>query len=134
MGDGTRIIRCCACGEKVEATLVAGAVVYPRRPDLSGLNFWRCGTCKNFIGCHKGTTRPLGIIPTPELKKARMAIHALIDPWWKGGRIKRSDLYERMSQELGWKYHTACIRDVEEARKVYSIARGILRTQSSGGQ
>jgi hypothetical protein len=113
---------CCSCAEFVQARLTDGAEVYPHRKDLSSLPFWRCDGCKNWVGCHhktKDRTRPLGNIPSPELKKARKQIHALIDPLWKSKRIKRSDLYMRMSKKIGWNYHTASLRTIDEARKAY---------------
>lgn len=123
------MIHCCGCNEKVEARLTNGAEIYPHRPDLHGLPFWRCDRCKNYVGCHhktKNRTRPLGNIPTKELREARKHIHAILDPMWKsrgkGNKRKtRTKIYERLSEQLGWKYHTACIRSVDEARKVYRL-------------
>ena len=37
--------------------------------------------------------------------------------------MKRGEVYARLSERLGWKYHTAQIRSVEEARKVYRLVR-----------
>ena len=113
---------CCSCAESVEARLTNGKEVYPHRKDLADLPFWRCDTCGNWVGCHhktKDRTKPLGNIPSPELKSARGHIHALIDPLWKQKHIGRRELYNRMSEKLGWNYHTATLRTVEEARKAY---------------
>lgn len=113
---------CCKCADYVEPRLTDGAEVYPNRPDLSELPFWRCDTCDNWVGCHhktKNRTKPLGNIPSPELKKARGHIHALIDPLWKSKKISRSELYQRMSDKLGWSYHTATLRTIDEARIAY---------------
>jgi hypothetical protein len=74
------------------------------------------------VGCHHKTsdrTKPLGNIPTAELRKARNHIHALLDPMWKERRMGRTEIYAWLSVRLGWKYHTACIRTVDEAREVY---------------
>lgn len=119
-------IYCCGCGEKVEARLTDGKEIYPHRNDLHGLPFWKCDNCKNFVGCHhktKNRTQPLGCIPTPEIKIARKHIHALLDPIWQSGKIKRAKLYAEISNRIGWKYHTAQIRSVEEAREIYKIVR-----------
>lgn len=113
---------CCACADYVTARLTDGAEVYPHRADLADLPFWRCDECGNWVGCHhktKNRTKPLGNIPSPELKKARGHIHALIDPLWKSKRIGRSELYQRMSAKLGWNYHTASLRTIDEAREAY---------------
>jgi len=120
-------IRCCGCGgEKIKARLTDGGEIYPHRKDLHGLPFWKCDACGNFVGCHyktKNRTQPLGCIPTPELKKARQHIHQLLDPIWESGKMKRKELYAAISERIGWKYHTAQIRSVEEAREIYRIVR-----------
>ncbi len=119
-------IYCCGCLKKVDARLTDGAEIYPNRSDLSSLPFWRCDTCGNYVGCHhktKDRARPLGCIPTPEIKNARQHIHKIVDPIWKSGRISRKELYTKLSEQLGWKYHTANIRSVEEARRVYKLVR-----------
>lgn len=113
---------CCACAEYVKARLTDGGEIYPHRSDLADLPFWKCDECKNHVGCHHKTpdrTRPLGNIPSPELRSARGHIHALIDPLWKNKKIKRGDLYQRMSEKIGWNYHTATLRTLDEARKAY---------------
>ena len=123
------LIYCCSCEEKIEARLTDGLEIYPHRPDLSDLPFWKCDKCGNFVGCHhktKNRTQPLGVIPTPELKKARIKIHAILDPLWKSGKIKRRDLYTRLSDSLGWGYNTANIRSIEEARQVYKLIKEIV--------
>jgi len=116
------LIHCCGCDEKIEARLTDGCEIYPHRTDLSSLPFWKCDTCGNFVGCHHKTdkpTRPLGCIPTPEIREARKHIHAKLDPIWQSGKISRNQFYKKLSEMLGWKYHTANIRSVEEAREVY---------------
>lgn len=121
-----RRIWCCACNREVDARLTDGGEIYPHRKDLESLPFWSCDECANFVGCHhktKNRTAPLGCIPTPEIKEARKHIHALIDPIWQSGKMGRKDLYAAISERIGWTYHTAKIRSVEEARKIYRIAR-----------
>lgn len=132
------MIYCCACGTDVDARLTNGAEIYPHRPDLHRLPFWKCNGCGNHVGCHhktKNRTRPLGNIPTKELREARKHIHALLDPLWKNGAIKRGKLYAQIVSALGTKeFHTAEIRTVEEARNIYRVVKqiaGELNVQSS---
>jgi len=123
-------IYCCACTQDIEARLTSGKEIYPHRADLKDLPFWKCDTCGNFVGCHHKTnnrTAPLGCIPTAEIKNARKHIHALIDPMYKSGQITRTKLYERLSDAVGWKYHTAKIRTIEEARTAYRAAQQIAK-------
>lgn len=126
-----REIHCCGCEQKVQARLAKGDEIYNRRPDLASKSFWRCPRCQLYVGCHPGGSVPLGIIPTPQLRDARGHIHALLDPLWKGGRFRRKALYAELSQRLGWEYHTAMIRDVPEARKVYRAIKEIANADPS---
>ena len=71
----------------------------------------------------KNRTTPLGCIPTPEIKEARKHIHALLDPIWQSGKMGRKELYAVISERIGWTYHTAKIRSIEEAREIYRIVR-----------
>ena len=123
-------IYCCGCKADILARLTSGREVYPHRSDLISLPFWICDDCKNFVGCHHKSksekTRPLGVIATKEIKNARKHIHQLIDPAWKSGLISRGSLYKKISSVIGYQYHTADIRSIEEARKVYRVSRDII--------
>jgi hypothetical protein len=121
-----KLIYCCGCEHKVNARLTDGAEVYPHRNDLKHLPFWKCDACGNYVGCHhktKNRTQPLGNIPTPELRNARNHIHKLLDPLWQSGSYKRKSLYCELSEAIGWKYHTAKIKSLEEAREVYKLIK-----------
>lgn len=118
-------IYCMGCEQEVDARLTNGAERYPHRPDLAELPFWTHDACGTWVGCHHKTktpTKPLGILATPEMFKARMAIHDLIDPIWKSGEYPRAKVYARLSKELGRPYHTGELRTMEEARQVWKIA------------
>lgn len=127
----SRTIFCCGCRADVQAHLTDGREIYPHRGDLASLPFWKCGACGNFVGCHhktKNRTRPLGCIPTPEIKQARSHIHAILDPIWKAGKIERRELYSMIAHMIGVEeYHTAEIRSVEQAREVYRVVQDIAR-------
>lgn len=119
-------IHCCGCQQKVEARLTDGREIYPHRSDLFDLPFWKCDVCGNFVGCHyktKNRTQPLGCIPTQEIKNARQHIHKILDPLWKNGRVTRKILYQHLNNVLGWEYHTAKIRSVDEARTVWKAIK-----------
>nr|BAR33257.1 hypothetical protein [uncultured Mediterranean phage uvMED] len=125
-------IYCCGCADKVDARLTSGEEIYPRRPDLASLPFWKCDECGNFVGCHhktKNRTRPLGHIATPKLRNARRYIHEILDPLWKKHGMDRRELYKYLSQQLGWEYHSANLRDIAEARKVYKLINEIRKQE-----
>lgn len=127
----TKQIHCCGCGVKVAARLTDGREVYPHRPDLAALPFWKCDGCGNTVGCHHKTinrTQPLGCIPTPEIKQARQHIHRILDPLWKGKKGKRGKVYAELARRMNAKeYHTGEIRSVEEARVVYAHVRDMAK-------
>lgn len=121
-------IYCCTCRTDKECELCAGNVIYPHRHDLAGKWFYRCPDCKQYIGCHPNSKRPLGVIPTQEMKKARMIIHGLIDPLWKSGKISRGRLYKLLADELGIKqYHTGWTRSLQQCREVYRAATKVIK-------
>jgi hypothetical protein len=124
-----RSIHCCGCQKDVPARLTDGREIYPHRGELHGLPFWKCDTCGNYVGCHHKTgdrTRPLGNIPTKELKNARQHIHRILDPIWKSGKMPRGKVYAKIASELGLaEYHTAEIKTLEDARRVYAIVKGL---------
>lgn len=64
-----------------------------------------------------------GVIPNKEIKKARQHLHRIIDLLWKNKKVKRRELYKKISDYLGYEYHTAEIRTIEEGRKVYKFVR-----------
>ena len=122
------LIYCCECEYKVKARLTNGKEVYPHRKDLYKLPFWICDNCDNFVGCHhktKNKTKPLGVIPNKDIKKARKEIHKILDPLWKEKGKNRAFLYALISDKLGYEYHTAEIQDINEARKIYKIIKEI---------
>jgi hypothetical protein len=118
-----RDIYCCGCDNKKSRRLCYGDLIYPHRKDLHKLCFWVCDDCGNYVGCHRRTESPLGCIATPEIKRARQHIHRILDPIWQNKNISRNKLYKAISKEVGWKYHTAMIKSIEEARRVYLIVR-----------
>jgi len=130
----TREIWCCGCGKDVSARLTSGEEVYSHRVDLYDLPFWICDSCNNFVGCHhktKNRTQPLGVIATQEIKDARRHIHRVIDPIWKQKRMSRGALYRKLAKALDKEeYHTAQIKTIDEARKVYAAGVIIAREAS----
>ena len=122
------LIYCTGCEAEVEARLTDGQERYPHRPDLYDIPFWKCDTCKNYVGCHHKTkqrTKPLGVIATPEILEARKKIHALLDPLWKSGRIKRGQAYAYVTNRLGHEFHNGEIRTIDEAREIYKIVASL---------
>lgn len=66
------------------------------------------------------------MIASKEIKSARMHIHALIDPFWRSGKIKRGDIYSGITRLIGYQFHAAEIRTIEDARIIYKAATKVL--------
>jgi hypothetical protein len=115
---------CGGCQKQVHPRLTNGREIYPHIPRLFQQPFWKCDTCKNYVGCHhrsNNPTTPLGSIPTREVRRLRSEIHSLLDPIWQSKRISRDEIYVLLAKELGIKaYHTAEINTLEDATKVIS--------------
>ena len=131
-------IYCCECVADISARLITGDQIY-KSAKYKSIFMWICDECGNYVGTHKDSKShaPLGCIPTPELRSARGHIHALLDPMWKSvnrKRVKRRELYDLISRELGWSYHTAKIRTIEEARQVYGVILSIKKAQKINQQ
>lgn len=107
-------VHCPYCGR--EAPLVTGAVIYPHRPDLHGLNFYICRPCDAYVGCHKpgsyrmegkqriehDGTEPFGLMANARLRTHRKAAHAAFDPLWQNGTFRnRRVAYEWLAKTLG---------------------------------
>ncbi len=109
-------IYCCGCEKEVKAILKTGKDIYSGRGAWDLKNFYQCEICNNFVGVHKDTLNPLGVIPKPEFKKIRRQIHDLIDPLWQQKVIKRGRIYGKMKKLMNLErdYHTADLRTEEE--------------------
>ena len=110
-------IFCVECNKYIKANLVTGEIIYPHRPDLYNVKFYQCPICKNYVGIHKGTIEPLGCIPTPELKQARIKVHNKLDYLWKSGKYKRHKIYKALSGHFGYRYHNGTTKSIEECNK-----------------
>lgn len=44
---------------------------------------WECEPCKAWVGCHKGSSVPLGRLANQELRRAKHRAHAAFDPIWQ---------------------------------------------------
>lgn len=122
-------IWCCGCNATVSARLTDGREIYRSRADLHSLPFWRCDSCRNYVGCHhktKNRTAPLGCIPTAAIKDTRQKIHRIIDPVWRSKTMTRRQVYDRIAAAIGQdEYHTAEIRTLEQAYAVHAAAQAL---------
>lgn len=109
-----------------------GAEIYPRRPDLHALTFWKCDDCGAYCGSHKATGEPLGRPANAETRRARILLHnKMVDPLWKNApdrdrRRARAQVYRFLSIEMRLtpdETHTA-LWDVPTCRRAWMALRG----------
>ena len=81
--------------------------------------------CGAWVGCHKGTTKPLGRLANAELRQAKQDAHAAFDPVWKRKHLHRPEAYKRLAYLLGIPAAECHIGlfDVERCQRVVTLCR-----------
>ena len=99
------------------AILADSAEVYAGR---SYGPIWICGPCGAYVGCHKGTTRPLGRLADAELRAWKRRAHEAFDPLWQSGGMTRHEAYWHMAAIMGLRLSEAHIGefDVEQCERL----------------
>jgi hypothetical protein len=69
----------CPCCGKPSTFLPSSAPIYNGR-DFGPV--YICFGCRAWVGCHRGTTRPLGRLADAELRDAKKRAHAAFDRTW----------------------------------------------------
>ena len=92
------IRECPYCKSKV--VLADSAIVYGRSfgPIYLCSNWPQCDA---YVGCHKGTTKPLGRLANKELRQWKIKAHNALDELWKQKRYTRHKAYLIASDILG---------------------------------
>lgn len=128
---------CPACARTCELT--NGFEVYPRRPDLIETPFWICRGCSARVGCHPGSTRPLGTPASSAVRRARQMLHNfMLDPLWRDASrdfgppgMRRSRTYRYLGEMLGIpreRVHVGSF-DLETCRRAWRALRGVTYEQ-----
>jgi len=98
-------VTCPYCDASAE--LVKGNVIYPYREDLYHLNFYLCRHYSHepaYVGCHKGTSVPLGRLADTELRQWKSAAHRAFDPIWRPKlgekQMSRKKAYAWLARQL----------------------------------
>lgn len=64
---------------------------------------WVCSNypeCDSYVGCHEGTTLPLGRPANARLRTLKKEAHKQFDPIWKSGLMSRKEAYVWLSSVL----------------------------------
>lgn len=108
-----RCLHCDALAEKVVDASVRG--------HRSGNRvIWVCRVCDAWVGCRRGTDKPLGLPANAEVRAARRLAHKHFDQLWKSGEMTRTEAYKWLSQVMGLRYEQSHIArfDLDQCRRV----------------
>lgn len=88
---------------------------------------WICRDCNAYVGCHRGTCRPLGTLANEETREARKRAHAAFDPLWRGKFMGRNQAYRALAKKLGIEKKDCHIGmlDAETCRRVVAVVADI---------
>ena len=92
---------CRYCGGVIR--MVPARVVYgasTERLGMDGEHIYQCQNCNARVGCHKGTTRPLGNVANEVLRLKRMETHRVFDACWKQRGMSRTEAYRWLAVQL----------------------------------
>lgn len=92
---------CRYCGGVIR--LVPAESIYgksAKKLGMAGEMLYQCQNCNARVGCHKGTTRPLGNVANEVLRLKRMETHAVFDDAWRSWRMSRTQAYKWLSQQM----------------------------------
>lgn len=139
---------CMSCKSAEKVRLTDGREVYPHRPDLYAKDIWKCDGCGGYVGCHPGTTNPLGTPADLQLRTARSRLHERrFDPLWKNAatsgvyagtyknakavndirRAARTRIYLYLADKLGLTTEQCHIGmfDLDQCRAAWTALQGI---------
>lgn len=100
MSFAEKLKMCRYCKQQAQL-LNVGDEGYPYRRDYGPT--YVCVPCQAWVGCHPGTTRPLGGLANAELRLAKQAAHAVFDPLWQR-KIERDGCSKSAARKAGYKW------------------------------
>lgn len=114
-------VRCDYCGCRAER--VTGAALYPNRPDLARRVFYRCARDNAWVGTHAKSGKPLGRLADHALRRWKQKAHAVFDPLWKSGRMRRAEAYAWLARQLGVREVHIGELDIEGCKRVVEVCK-----------
>jgi hypothetical protein len=108
------------------AELVDSAVIYQGK-SYGWAYLCKCVNGWAYVGCHKGTKRPLGKLADRELRYWKQRAHEALDPIWKEGLLSRNDTYSWLARQMrtlviGQPCHIGHF-NVEQCQEVVDLCR-----------
>ncbi len=122
-------LTCAYCGKTAKLSMSSAHRYHGR--DYGPI--WECDPCEAWVGCHPGTTKPLGRLANKELRLAKIAAHDAFDGLWRRKVQKekcskshaRSKGYAWLAAQLGISPQQCHIGmfDVAMCRRVVEVCR-----------
>ncbi|MCK9558112.1 MAG: DUF3268 family zinc-finger domain-containing protein [Candidatus Cloacimonetes bacterium] len=119
----TNIELCPYCGKEV--VLKDSSIIYGKSYGM----VWICSDwpkCDAYVGCQKGSSKPLGRLANKELRFWKKQAHDTFDKLWKLGKMSRTDAYTWLSRQLlipQDKCHIGMF-DIDQCKLVCNIVKG----------
>lgn len=122
---------CRYCGgviKLVPATTIYGTTA-AKRLGLEHEKIYQCQNCNARVGCHKGTTRPLGNVANETLRLKRMETHQVFDGFWKTRKMSRTAAYRWLAKKMGLPESKAHIGgfEMDQCQQVIGLCRQELK-------
>lgn len=118
---------CRYCGGVIK--LVPAVSIYgeaaAKRLGLEREHIYQCQNCNARVGCHKGTTRPLGNVANETLRLKRMETHQVFDAYWKRQNMSRTAAYRWLAKQMGLPEGKAHIGgfEMDQCQRVIDLCR-----------
>lgn len=96
------LVTCDYCGQP--AQLLRSSESLYRGNDLGPV--WYCAQDQAWVGCHKGTNKPLGRLADKELRRFKQEAHAAFDPFWKA-KIRKERCSKKEARGAGYRWLAA---------------------------
>ena len=112
-------VKCQYCGKN--AHYVDSKVIYGKSYGM----IYLCKPCRAYVGVHKGTDKPLGVLANAELREWKKKAHGSFDKLWNN-RKERKKMYKWLSVQMGKEEKDTHIGmfSVEECMQVVEICGG----------
>lgn len=125
---------CRYCGGIIK--LVPAQAVYggsAQRLGMTDEHIYQCQNCNARVGCHKGTTRPLGNVANEVLRLKRMETHRIFDAHWKRRHMTRTEAYRWLAEELCLPKGHAHIGgfEMDQCQRVIDLCRAEMQKEAA---
>jgi len=129
-----KIKKCRYCHEPAKLTRL-GDIGYPYQRDYGPM--YVCIADQAWVGCHPGTTKPLGGLANAELREWKIKAHAAFDPLWQA-KIRRDGCSKSQARKAGYRWLSEQLSipfekthigymDVDECRRVVEVCEAVRR-------